>query len=311
MRRISWRAAASLGVALLSGATAYLIYLDATASLPVVVAARALQAPVKIEADMVSVVPLPAAAVHPGAVADPAKVVGRVLRRDVEAGEPLLEADLAPGRDAGLSLYLEGRQQAFFIPTRLEQGLGGAVEPGDRVDVIFVGGEGPGAVARTLLENLPVLQVRDEEGRRWEEGRPLGVLVGVTPDEAERLAYALTFGRVFLSLAPAAGPAGGGTGVTWDNLFLLPQGGGGTGSAGDAATGTTAGPAAAVDGPGPASGVAAAGQGASDRSDLAPPAPAGDQDASTLPFGAPATAAPDPGVPLVDPQWLGQGEDVP
>lgn len=298
MPRVSWRAAISLAVALLSGASAYLIYLDATASVPVVVATRSLHAPLKVEPDMVSVVPVPAAAVHPEAVTDPASVVGRVLRRDVEAGEPLLATDVAPGEGAGLSLYLGGQQQAFFIPTRLEQGLGGAVEPGDRIDVIFVGGEGPGAVARTLLENLPVLQVRDEEGRRWEEGRPLGVLVGVTPAEAERLAYALTYGRVFLALASDSGPAGGGTGVTWDNLFHFPESRGAS----------TPGPGQAVASPAPP--PVGTDESAPEERPVAgtgsavAPQPAGAQRPGQTPAGGSS-------IPLVDPQWIGEGEDAP
>lgn len=219
--RAAWRAWASLAVAVLAGFTAYRIYIDATAALPVVVASRDLTAPVKIEPDMVSVVLRPAAAVHPQAMTAMENVVGRVLRRDVVGGEPVLEADLSPGEAGGLSLALPPGRQAFFVPTGLEQGLGGAVTAGDRVDVIFVGGEGSAAVSRTLLESVPVLQVRDEEGRRLEEdGRPLGVLLAVTPSEAERLAYALAFGQVYLSLAPAAGEATGAPGITWDSLFL-------------------------------------------------------------------------------------------
>ncbi|MFS8641297.1 MAG: Flp pilus assembly protein CpaB, partial [Symbiobacteriaceae bacterium] len=118
----------------------------------------------------------------------PEQVVGRVLRRPVVAGEPVLQADLAPGEGAGLSLALDEGQQAFFLPTGLEQGLGGAVEAGDRVDVIFVGGQGPTGLSRTLLESVLVLQVRDDEGRRAEGGRPLGVLLAVTPWQAEQLA---------------------------------------------------------------------------------------------------------------------------
>ncbi|QIA27129.1 Flp pilus assembly protein CpaB [Thermaerobacter sp. PB12/4term] len=302
MPRMSWRAAASLGVALLAGTTAYLIYLDATASLPVVVATRPLQAPLKVEADMVSVVPLPAAAVHPRAVGDPSRVIGHVLRRDVEAGEPLLEADVVAGEGAGLSDFLEEHQQAFFIPTRLEQGLGGAVEPGDRVDVIFVGGEGPGAVARTLLENLPVLQVRDEEGRRYEDGRPLGVLVGVTPAEAERLAYALTYGRVYLALAPAGGAVGGGSGVTWDNLFLFPDD---LKDAGPAATPAT-GPAAGSPPAPPARPV-------QPTPGAVPPPGAGPAESPPLESGEDSAEAsgPEPAIPLVDPQWMEEGADGP
>ncbi|PZN10184.1 MAG: Flp pilus assembly protein CpaB, partial [Bacillota bacterium] len=179
--RAGWRTWASLAVAVLAGLTAYRVYLDATAALPVVVANRDLTAPVKIEPDMVSVALRPAAAVHPSAVTSLEDVVGRVLRRDVVGGEVVLATDIAPGEGAGLSLALPPGRQAFFLPAGLEQGLGGAVAAGDRVDVIFVGGDGPAAVARTLLEAVPVLQVRDEEGRRLEEdGRPLGVLLAVT-----------------------------------------------------------------------------------------------------------------------------------
>ena len=306
MARWSWRSAISLAVALLAGASAYVLYLEATASSPVVVATRSLKAPVPIEAEMVTVTPMPAVAVHPKAVTDPGTVVGKVLRRDVEAGEPLLLTDVAPGEGAGLSLYLQGDQQAFFVPARLEEGLGGAVEPGDRVDVIFVGGQGPGAVARTLLENLPVLQVRDEEGRRWEEGRPLGVLVAVSPDQAERLAYALTYGRVFLALASATGGGGGSGGVTWDNLFLprppaLPAPGTAVPPAGDGRgtppQDTTEGALRTTEGALP---PGLGGEGGVEAG-AAPAEGSPNQD-------APAGAAP---IPLVDPAWVGEGEDAP
>ena len=306
MARLSWRSAISLAVALLAGASAYVLYVDATASSPVVVATRPLQAPVPLEAQMVAVTQMPAVAVHPKAVTDPATVVGKVLRRDVEAGEPLLLTDVAPGEGAGLSLYLQGDQHAFFVPARLEEGLGGAVQPGDRVDVIFVGGQGSGAVARTLLENLPVLQVRDEEGRRWEEGRPLGVLLAVSADQAERLAYALTYGRVYLALASATGGEGGSGGITWDNLFLrrptaVPAPG-------------TAGPPP-VDEPG-ASPQGTEGAGAAATGGDVGPEPGGEANVDTgsapaeTSSGAdvPAGSAP---IPLVDPAWVGEGEDAP
>ena len=309
--RLPWRAWASLGVAALAGVSAYLIYVDATAALPVVVASRDLKAPVKVEPGMVTVALLPAAAVHSQALASPHQVVGKVLRRDVVAGEPFLRADVAPGGEGGLSLALEEGQQAFFVPTRLEQGLGGAVEAGDRVDVIFVGGEGPGAVSRTLLEGVPVLQVRDEEGRRQSDGRPLGVLLGVTPVQAEQLAYALTYGRLYLSLAPATEWAGGGTGVTWDNLFVPDSSSGERAEdaspmppSGPGADGGSGGPA---DGAGTSDGIGSApesgpGTGAGPATSTGGAA-TGDAAGSSQPGSAP------PGVPLVHPDWVGgEGE---
>ena len=92
---------------------------------------------------------------------------------------------------------------ASAVPSR-------AVRPGDRVDVLATFG-GPHPHTETVASDLEVLMVID----RSEGGSVLGsgaqgpsLVLLVSPDTAERLAYAASFGTFSIAIDPAVVPVG-------------------------------------------------------------------------------------------------------
>jgi Flp pilus assembly protein CpaB len=83
----------------------------------------------------------------------------------------------------------------------------GSVRAGDRVDVIATfGGQRP--YADTVASALEVLSVLDAEGRTTALGTDAGpsLVLLVTPDAAERLAYAKAFADLTVTIASAGEP---------------------------------------------------------------------------------------------------------
>lgn len=133
---------------------------------------------------------LPAALIPPGRLA-PDRGVGRVALVPLLPGEVLLAAKVAPEGRAGVAALLPPGRRALAVPT------GPGIPPlavGDRVDVLATyppetaaaaGVEPTFAVATAAL----VLATSEDS-----------VTVAVLPDEAPRLAFALTTGAITLAL---------------------------------------------------------------------------------------------------------------
>jgi len=178
-------------------------------SVPVVVAARDIPPYTTVEKGMLDITYLPPAALHPQAITVEEEALGRYTTAPLIAGEILLEAKLSPGTGGATFLIeLAPDERAVFIPTTLARGLGGAVARGQEVDVVYVPTRERGAEtgAWTMLRHLRVLDVRSEKGRslgeKGEGGIPAGILVAVKGDEAEKLAYCLETGNLYLVLNP-------------------------------------------------------------------------------------------------------------
>lgn len=181
---------------------------------PVVVAAADLTRPQRLAPEHLKVVLLPAEAVHPQAVRDPALAAGRVLRQPVPAGAPILASQLAPPGDGGVWVaLLHPGEAALFVPADAPRALGGAVQPGDRV-ALWALRRGEGAEGAEWLADVRVLDVRDADGRSLAEpraGLPAGLLVALPEELLPRAVAALEHGRVYVALpalAAAGTPAG-------------------------------------------------------------------------------------------------------
>lgn len=120
-------------------------------------------------------------------------LVGRVVRRDIAAGDALVASDLRPIAD-GL--------RAMSIDVDPLRAAGGALAAGDVVDVISVAN----GVASYVAAGLDVLAVYDESGRlgsgSW------AVTVAVDDEIALRIAAALAGGDVHVVRATGAPRAG-------------------------------------------------------------------------------------------------------
>jgi pilus assembly protein CpaB len=151
-----------------------------------------------------------------------ASVYGAVLRHELPAGEPILQAAIAkPGDRDFLQVVLTPGERAIAIPVATGGASTGLLQPGDRVDVIltqnFKGDNAANApltrrsVSETVVENLRVLAI-DEPDKVTAPGRPAAainpaagnfgrtVTLEVTAEQAEEINVATELGKLSLTL---------------------------------------------------------------------------------------------------------------
>lgn len=147
----------------------------------------------------------PTAAVPAGAFSSPDSVVGRVTRVSVFTGEAIVPGRLAPvGSGPGLELKIAPGQRAMAVRINDVAGISGLIQPGSRVDVLVTIKEDNSdkQIAKLFMSNMQVLSVGSEV-QRDASGKPISattVTLGVTPEEAERLAIAMNTGAIQLVL---------------------------------------------------------------------------------------------------------------
>jgi Flp pilus assembly protein CpaB len=172
---------------------------------PVVVASHPLtRGAVLTEADL-RLERVPAAYAPPGAVATIDHATGRTLVSDLAEGEAVTATRVALAGGPVASVVPSGLR-AFVVRAAVPAGI---VSAGDRVDVLATYG-GPHPYSETVATELEVLSTADDAGATIAAGgdasRSLVLLV--TPDTAERLAYATAYADLSVSVAPAPLPTG-------------------------------------------------------------------------------------------------------
>lgn len=197
-----------------AAATALFIYhylVAADQRVSVVVAATDIGEGTQITADMLRLVSMHPTGVHPEALPQAALAVGRFSLVPVHQGEQVLQSQLSADEGSrGFLARLAPGERAMFLPVSLGRGLGGAVTPRDRVDIIFVANEqklGRGG-ATTVLQGARVLDVRSDRGLTLQAQQSknssdpgfLGVLLAVKAIEAEQLAFYQEHGELYLTL---------------------------------------------------------------------------------------------------------------
>lgn len=141
-------------------------------------------------------------------------VQGKV-RRDMNAGEPLLKSSLtAAGKGNVLAAAMEPGMRAMAIKVSAESMVGGFISPGDKVDVILsyqirLSGEEADSAAgkvdrhasQTILENVNVLAI-DQNSSKSDDKAKVGRTVTLEVDAAgaEKLVLASEMGDLSLSL---------------------------------------------------------------------------------------------------------------
>jgi len=171
----------------------------------VVVASRDIPEGAVIDRIALTTKQYPVAAVPVGAFASTDSVVGRVTRVAVFNGEPMVPGRLAPvGSGPGLELKIPPGQRAMAVRINDVAGISGLIQPGSRVDVLVTIKEDKSEkqIAKLFMSNMQVLSVGTEV-QRDASGKPINattVTLGVTPEEAERLAIAMNTGAIQLVL---------------------------------------------------------------------------------------------------------------
>jgi len=166
-------------------------------------AARSLARGTVLTEDAVTIVEVPSAFVPPGAVRTLEQAVGRTLVSDLAQGEIVTQTRV--GVEGGpVASQIPSGLRAFTVASGMPPGT---VRPGDRVDVLATfGGQHPHT--ETVSSGLEILLVLDEDpsgsGFAPQDGGPALVLL-VSPDAAERLAYAKAFADLTVVVAPTSG----------------------------------------------------------------------------------------------------------
>ena len=204
-----------IGLALAGAVVVFLSQTQRTVT--VVRAVRDIPAFTQLTAADVRAVSVPAAAVPEGALRSVEDAIGRfalgpiaqeqTLMRgnvaDVEADRSLLKSKLTQIGNKGT--------RAFAVPVAAQDLFGGeqGLKPGDRVDVIAVvkldtGQNRAVEFADTILQNVPVLAVLGGGGGVSGGDQQGAVVLAVSHEQAQMLAFAQAKGTLRLALVPYA-----------------------------------------------------------------------------------------------------------
>jgi pilus assembly protein CpaB len=195
----------ALAAALLSGVFAYLYLGGLSERVPVVVAATDIPAFARLDGDMIRTVLLPPVAVHPAAVVRADDARGRVSLVSRMAGEQILAPSLVSGDNPGeYRASLGPEERALFLTADAALGGWRGVQVGDFIDLTVVC-EGTSVCLEQGLEVLEV--VAGEAGALLanRDAPAAGVFLRVTPGTAERIALAVEYGKVFVSVSGYGG----------------------------------------------------------------------------------------------------------
>lgn len=181
------------------------------ASNQVVVAALDIELGSRLIPQMLKTVEWPSGSIPPGAAFDPVALHDRVVRLNVQRGEPILENKLAPlGTRGGLSAVIPEGKRAMTVRVNDVVGVAGFALPGNYVDIVVntqVEADAKGhngrdmQISKIVLEHILVLAVAQEANRDETKPRVVNaVTLEVTPEQAEKLDLARSVGGLSLVL---------------------------------------------------------------------------------------------------------------
>jgi len=175
----------------------------------IVVAAKPLRFGTELNAGELREVPWPADALPSGAfskIHDVLEGGRRVVLTAIEPNEPVLSLKITgPGQRATLSALVKPGMKAVTIRVNDVEGVGGFVQPGDRVDVVLTRQIDKGnATTEVILQNTRVLaidQVADERAAKAAVAK--SVTLEVSTFDAQKLWLASSVGSLSLLLRKA------------------------------------------------------------------------------------------------------------
>jgi|GEM_PF-1062712 len=150
-----------------------------------------------------------------GAFSDASSLRGEVATHDILQGSQLTSADFAPA-SSNLAATLAGDQRIISLPFDSAQGLSGALQVGDRVDVYagfnvsqvgpngLSAGGGGRPVIRRILADIPVVAIGGKTTGAFASSST-NLSFRVTDQEAAELAFASQNGTLWLGLRPSTG----------------------------------------------------------------------------------------------------------
>ena len=187
------------------------------ATVDIVVAAVDLPKLKLLTKEDVTLQPWPKALVPPGAILKVEDAVGKTLRSDMKASQPIFQANVDAGRGIDVLLPEGENMRLVTILTPSEaSNVAGLVQPGDHVDVNLILSNGGdvasdsmidvvtgGAHARVLIQNVVIVSVGQQVEVTEGSGIPgpyQSVTLAVTPEQSLILQLAGTKGTLTLAL---------------------------------------------------------------------------------------------------------------
>lgn len=169
----------------------------------VVVAAQPIERGTVLAESLLRVAEMPSAFAPPGALRSLEQAVGQTAASDLAEGEAVTRTRLGAAEAGPIASLVPSGLRAFPVEAGVPPG---SVRPGDRVDVFATFG-GPNPHTETVATGLEVLLVLggDEAGGTslTASGSGPSLVLLVSPDEAERLAFATAFADLAVAIAPA------------------------------------------------------------------------------------------------------------
>jgi len=196
-------------LALILGLSAFLLSYNAfrvcIKTEKVVVPARNLEPYHSISRSDVRTIEIPAGAVHERCLHTVEDAVGKYTVSRVFQGEMLLDAHLISGeRRPGISMQIGLEERCIFVPAEYQRAVGGNINPGDLVDLVWVRksaaySEDYGSIhALTVLSNARVIETVTDES----SGEFRGVVIACLPITCAKLAQCIESGSIYLCLVP-------------------------------------------------------------------------------------------------------------
>lgn len=153
--------------------------------------------------------------VREGAFSDTSSLTGQVATGPIPQGAQLTSADFAAA-STNLAASLTGDERVISLPFNSAQGLSGALQVGDHVDVYggfnvssvgpngLAAGGGNRPVVRRILTDVPVVAVGGSTTGAFASSNT-NLSFKVTDQQAADLAFASQNGTLWLGLEPSAG----------------------------------------------------------------------------------------------------------
>jgi pilus assembly protein CpaB len=171
----------------------------------VVVAATALSLGTTLRAENLQIKEWPENLVPEGSFQEATELEGRVIKSEVSAGEPILNAKLAPaGSNGGFPSLIPPGMRAMTVAVNMVSGVGGFILPKTKVDVLLTvtpSSEKLETISKMILQNVEVLAVDQTYVKTDSDPSDVkSVTLLVTPEEAEKLALTGNEGKLQLTL---------------------------------------------------------------------------------------------------------------
>jgi pilus assembly protein CpaB len=161
-------------------------------------------------------------------------MIGDIVKESLYAGEPITDKKIVRAGDSSyMAVRLPEGMLAMSVPVSLENGAGGFIQPGDRIDVLSSHPDaskngGGGMITETVLSNVQVLAVdqRTDQPKAGATAAAAGTLTLEVPAyEAETVARAKTAGGLIMALRSYADTGGGPRGPSDGHAVRIFKGG--------------------------------------------------------------------------------------